>query len=245
MKKESIFVVIVSTILNLGWSFVFDLLPNLIDYSKLNIKLIRPIYYVVFVIGFILINIFVLFMVRQLLKKTWNKETRIKLIADAINQQIANEVDELPNKPPQFLPGEYRPVFYHYTEAINQLNNLNGWIEFELEYAPPNFNTDLPISLCEVVPGMHQHFMVVLQVYDSEGNLSQSPYCRIRSEPWGISQEYTEDWYNTIFSIISSFSKFISPKMEGPGYDYRTHYVISNYRFLKRGSKHFLRIRVV
>lgn len=243
MKKESVFVIIVSTILNFGWSIVFDLLPNLVDYDKLNIALIKPIYYFVFVLGFVGINLFVVLLVRWLMKKVWNRETRIKLIEDAINKQITNEVQELPNKPPQMLPGEDRPVFYHYSEAISQLNSNNGWIEFELEGPPPDYIYEQPIYLCEVIPGMFKHFMVVIQSYDFENGLP--PYCRIRPDSWGTSQEFTQDWYNTLFPIFSSFSEYISPMMEGPGLDLRTHYVISKYMFKERRAKNYLRIRVV
>jgi hypothetical protein len=259
MKRESAFVIIVSTILNFAWSIVFDLLPNLIDYDRINISLIRPIYYGIFVLGFIVINLIVVLLIRMIMKKTWKRETRIKLIEEAINKQIINEVEELPNKPPQMLPGEYRPFFYHYSEAINQLNNENGWIEFELEGPPPDFDNEKPIFLCEVIPGMHQHFMVVIQNTDFDDGIP--PYCRIKPddlgtskeftegsiqpEYLGTSQEFTEDWYNTLFAIFSSFSQYISPKREGPGMDMRTHYVISKYKFSRKDDKHYLRIRIV
>jgi len=243
MKRESVIVIIVSTLLNLGWSIIFDLLPNFIDYSRVNIALIEPIYYVVFVLGFIGINLFVVFLVRRLMKNIWGRETRIKLIEEAINKQITNEVDELPNKPPQILPGEYRPVFYHYSDAINQLNNNDGWIEFELEGPQPNFNFDEPIFLCEVHPGMHQYFMIVIQELNEENGIG--PYCRISSDPYGAPQEFTEDWYNTLFAIFSSFSEFVSPKMDGPGGELSTHYMISEYKFRTKGEKNYLMIRIV
>lgn len=252
MKRESVIVIIVSTLLNFGWSIVFDLLPNFVDYSKVNISLIRPIYYVVFVLGFVGINLFVLLLVRRLMKKFWRRETSIKLIEEAINKQITNEVEELPNKPPQMLPGEDRPVFFHYSEAINQLENKNGWIEFNLEEPPPDFDNEQPIFLCEVYPGMHQHFMVVTQSLDLENPIPS--YCRIRPDPKGSSTEFTSDWYNTLFAIFSSFSEYVSstksgPGMElkkgGPGTELESYYTISKYKFTKNAKENYLLIRIV
>ncbi len=252
MKRESVIVIIISTLLNFGWSIVFDLLPNFVDYRQVNISLIRPIYYVVFVLGFVCINLFILLLVRWLMKKFWIRETSIKLIVEAINKQITNEVEELPNKPPQVLPGEDRPVFYHYGDAINQLENKNGWIEFELEAPPPDFDDEQPIFLCEVYPGMHKHFMVVTQSLDEENGIP--PYCMIKPDDWGSSAEFSADWYNTLFAIFSSFSKYVSstkggPGMEakkgGPGTELETYYTISKYKFTKNGKKNYLLIRIV
>jgi hypothetical protein len=177
------------------------------------------------------------------MKNKWKKETRITLIREAINKQITNEVNELPNRPPQVIPGDDRPVFFHYSNAITQLEENNGWIEFKLEGNPPDFNDKRTISLCDVRPGMSKYFMVVIQTTNDRENFP--PYCRIIPDDCGTEREFTEDWYNTIFAIFSSFSEYISPKIHGPGWDLVTQYIISKYRFINRGNENILRIQIV
>ena len=125
---------------------------------------------------------------------------------------------------------------------------MDGSVEFGLEGIPKNFDKSKPILLCEVIPGMSQHFMVIGQSNSIHHRFS-NPFFMWTTPNIGngefADQEFNDTWLNKILPIVSSFSENISKKREGPGFDMRTHHAITNYKIIKRGKGYFFRIKVV
>ena len=242
MKKDTIITSIVTIILNLIWSTVFDLLPNIVDFSIFGE--IQVSKYLIFIPILILFNVGVILIFRVLLKRSWERETFISQFETAISKLIEEDAANIPDRQPHMAPGPHQSILHYYNNVVNQLKISNGRIEFQLEdYPKTEFNVNQPVFLSNITPGMFKYFMIVTQDYEK----SEPEYLRIRPDFKANPEEFTFTWFDKIFPILGNLSDKISVKEmplmnlpESSGY-----FEIRDFKIVKKKNKYYFRINVI
>lgn len=240
MKKGTILPALVTAGLNLLWSLIFDLLPNIVDFSE--IPNITVWHYVVFVIGLIFINAIAYVFSRRWLRKIWKRETFISQFSSAINVLIEEEAGKITDRRPKMRPGNPQVYLKYYNDALVRLND-GGSVELKLASSPKNFDPQLPLYLSNISPGMSKYFMILTQ--DRED--PDPSFVRIMEEYDGNPEEFTFTWFDKIFPILGNLSEKISAKemalSNQPESD--GHFEIRDYEFSQREGDHFIKISVI
>lgn len=242
MNKDTIITSAVTIFLNLTWSIVFDLLPNIVDFSIIGE--IQVSKYLLFIPVLAVMNIGVIFFFRAILRKSWERETFMSQFNSAINKLIEQDTPDIIDRPPHMVPGTPQSLLQYYYEVLIQLKNFNGKITFELQDPPPNsFDFKMPIYLSNITPGMSKYFMVITQDFVSEN----PDYVRIIPDYKGNAEEFTYTWFDNIFPILGNFSDYISVKeMPLPNmWESSGCYVIRKYKIYIKKGRYFIKISVI
>jgi len=242
MKNEALITSLVTVLLNTTWSIVFDLLPNIVDFSLLGgISLSK---YLLLIPFLLLINLGALLSLHFIFRKELEKETFKNQIKVAIDKLIEDEAKGITERSPVIMPGPAQAFLKYYKDLIIHLEKYNGKIEFEVDSPPPqSFDFSKPILISNITPGMFKYFMVITQ-----GSGVEFPdLIRISPDFEGTPQEFTYTWFDKIFPLLGNMSEKISAKMDAlPNLpESLGHYEIREYKFIKKKKKHFIRISVI
>ena len=242
MKRETIITSIITVLLNTTWSIIFDLLPNIVDFSIFGeIKISK---YLLFIPLLIFLNIIVILIFRKILRKSWERETFIDQLTSAIKKLIEEEAISITERPPVVRPGPPQVFLKYFYDVINQINKLNGKIEFEIENSPTaSFDLSMPVYISNITPGMCKYLMIITQNKERQ----EADFIRIIPDYESTTQEFTYTWFDRILSLVGNMSDKISAKEEPLQNQHESSgcYEIREYRFVTKKQKHYFRFDVI
>lgn len=202
---------------------------------------IQPYGWWVIIIGVIILVAFYVTIFSIVKRKLDSLNLLYENIEALLKQDMVKHSAELHARKARMYPDEPFVNLSVYSNAITKIKS-KGYFEFEGDNLGSEFDTNHPILLSCVTPGMFKFFMVASQGMSIE---PKGPRFRIYAKN-SDERDFTVTWFNHILPIIGNLASTISEKLvgqvlaESPG-DY---YEIYKYKVIQKGKILKLRIYI-